>query len=653
MRKRQIKWTVIVFILLAGILYLGKIPYDEILRTEVHTRHMQLMKTASMLRQEKLLDVVQDARRLALNSGVKSYIETPTADHRNKMQRALINTSNVYGRYDQIRYIDLQGMEQVRVDYADDGAYAVADTILQSKADSTYVTEGLALDEDQVYFSPIDLNRENGTLERPLKPVIRLVQKVTDSDGEPQGLLVLNYAAGEFLNQFRALFPDLDQPMLLNNEGYWLLNAQADKTWGWLLGQPQQTLGAERPALWKKMQTTPGQTMELDGDLFSYQRFDAVNVATNGLSSYADERKLIRGISTSAKWFMLVQTRSPQWHVGAAYLRPWFRVFVVGLFLMAAMLVYFVIASREQRRVSRAAQRGQLADFKDLYENAPIGYVTVSASGLITNVNHMLLAYLGYQREELLNDCYFMDLVDDESRAGLEGLMHSLGAGEHEQYRLEMRCKHGERLTVLCSVSSRLSTSSMLTVGRCSVQDISQQVSLERSLERLAYSDSLTGLANRRHFDELASRELKRLQREGGPLTALALDVDRFKAVNDRYGHAAGDKVLKSLARHGEKLLRGTDILARFGGEEFTVLLPGATQEQGRNKAEALRQALAEAPVTLQAGEVIHYTVSIGVATLARPEETQLPALLKRADEALYQAKRSGRNRVCVAEPEC
>lgn len=650
---QKAKWTVAVLALLAGLLWSGKGLYDHGLKQRALERHAQLLRTAKTLIHDHLLNVVQDSHQLALTSAVQDYTDAPSAANRARLERILTNTSDVYGRYDQIRYTDLDGMERVRVNYAEKGAYSVADAALQSKADRYYIQQGRKLDAGQVYLSPLDLNVEQGEVEQPLKPVLRLVRKVANSQGKEGGLLVLNYSAARLLNQFRAHFPAMDRAMLLNHEGYWLLNHRRENEWGWQLGQPGKTLSKWRPGLWEQIQATPEGSVELDGNLFSYRRFDIASF-NHGIArgDYVNDLGLVSDIR-AGEWTMLVETAKAQWQAGALYMKPWFQAFIAGLFAMAVMLVYFVIASREQRRVSRAAQRDQLADFKDLYENAPIGYVTVSAAGLVTNVNHVLLAYLGYQREELLNGCYFMDLVDDESRAGLEGLMHSLGAGEHEQYRLAMRCKHGEQLTVLCSVSSRLSTSSTLTVGRCSVQDISQQVSLERSLERLAYSDALTGLANRRHFDELASREIKRLQREGGPLTALALDVDHFKAVNDRYGHDAGDEVLKSLARHGEQLLRGTDILARFGGEEFTVLLPGATQEQGRNKAEALRKALAAAPVTLEAGEAIHYTVSIGVATLARSEEAQLPALLKRADEALYQAKRSGRNRVCVEKSAC
>ncbi|TDB04266.1 sensor domain-containing diguanylate cyclase [Halomonas marinisediminis] len=649
--KTQAYTTAVVFVVLAGLLWGGKALYDANLKERALERHTQLLRTARTQLQEHLLKAVQDAHQLALLDSVRDFVATPSAVNRARMERTLIDTSDVYGRYDQIRFIDLQGHERVRINHAPGASHAVPEEALQDKSGRYYVQEGLNLEVGQVYLSPLDLNVEQGKIETPHKPVLRLVRMIGDGEGGPAGLLVLNYLAGGLLNQYRAHFPAVDRAMLLNSEGYWLLNHRRENEWSWMLGQPGRTLSAWQPRLWERLQAEPTGQLELNDDLFSFTRFDIANFR-NGLfhGDYAINRGLIND-TYAAEWTMLVQTEKAQWQAGALYLKNWFKAFLAGLFAMAGVLVHFIITSREERRAARAAQRQQLADFKDLYENAPIGYVTVAADGLITNVNRALLDYLGYERDDIVDRLRISDLMDEESRETIHALMGSLASGQQQQHRADLVCRNGERLTVLCSVSSRLSPFSTLMVGRCSVQDISEQARLERSLEDLAYRDALTGLANRRYFDELASNEVKRLQREGNPLTALALDIDHFKAVNDRYGHDAGDEVLKELAKTCQHLLRGTDILARFGGEEFVVLLPNADLAQGHRRAEALRQALAEKPVTLTSGEAIHYTVSIGVATHPRPEQDRLPLLLKNADEALYRAKRSGRNRVCVALP--
>jgi diguanylate cyclase (GGDEF)-like protein len=159
----------------------------------------------------------------------------------------------------------------------------------------------------------------------------------------------------------------------------------------------------------------------------------------------------------------------------------------------------------------------------------------------------------------------------------------------------------------------------------------------------LARTDALTGLPNRRAFDEALDREVARAERAGAPLAVLALDLDRFKAVNDRWGHAAGDAALVAAAARARGALREGDLLARVGGEELAALLPGAGLEAAREAGERVRAAIASAPVQAD-GASFAVTVSVGVAALAPGERGA--ALLARADERLYAAKRGGRDRV-------
>jgi diguanylate cyclase (GGDEF)-like protein len=163
------------------------------------------------------------------------------------------------------------------------------------------------------------------------------------------------------------------------------------------------------------------------------------------------------------------------------------------------------------------------------------------------------------------------------------------------------------------------------------------------SLAAASRRDALTGLANRRAFEEELAREVARSGRSGGPLSVVALDVDRFKAVNDGHGHAAGDAVLREVAARACAAVRAGDLAARIGGEEFALLLPGAALPGALELAERLRAAIAAAPVEA-GGARLAVTVSLGCATLGPGEPAD--ALLARADARLYEAKRSGRDRV-------
>ena len=170
------------------------------------------------------------------------------------------------------------------------------------------------------------------------------------------------------------------------------------------------------------------------------------------------------------------------------------------------------------------------------------------------------------------------------------------------------------------------------------------QAELNRSLE-MAVTDGLTGLRNRRYI----TRHLEGLLRAGN-VALLMLDVDRFKAVNDTFGHASGDMVLKEVAARMRQHLRAVDVVARFGGEEFVVSMAGATEEEALHVAERLRLSLLEAPVVLTPERMLGITASIGVA-LSRPSDT-LDDLTSAADAALYRAKANGRNRVELAQPD-
>jgi diguanylate cyclase (GGDEF)-like protein len=169
-----------------------------------------------------------------------------------------------------------------------------------------------------------------------------------------------------------------------------------------------------------------------------------------------------------------------------------------------------------------------------------------------------------------------------------------------------------------------------------------ENLRLTTALVELATIDPLTGLNNRRSFFELAEREWTRAARGGAPLTALMLDVDYFKHINDRCGHAAGDEVLISVARRCQQELRSVDVLGRYGGDELVALLPDSAMVDAVTVAERVRATVAESPVLTELGPV-DVRVSVGVATAASGA-TSLRALLSQADAALYAAKASGRN---------
>jgi diguanylate cyclase (GGDEF)-like protein len=216
-----------------------------------------------------------------------------------------------------------------------------------------------------------------------------------------------------------------------------------------------------------------------------------------------------------------------------------------------------------------------------------------------------------------------------------------VSAGDERPF--DIRLSNGEVIRSRCKVLAN--GGRMLTYG-----NVSDLVRSADEMAEFAMKDSLTGIYNRRHFMMRLDSEWKRYRRYERPLSLLLLDIDHFKSINDRYGHDAGDRVIGSVARCCGVQTRDSDVAARIGGEEFAILLPETDLAEACVVAERLRVAIAERPVSCN-GQDIAVTISIGAApavpTLSDPAE-----LMKRADAALYAAKRGGRNRVAAARAD-
>ncbi len=212
-----------------------------------------------------------------------------------------------------------------------------------------------------------------------------------------------------------------------------------------------------------------------------------------------------------------------------------------------------------------------------------------------------------------------------------------------------LRRSNGERYWGSCLITP-LNVTADSTDGERSynliIRDISDRREANEALRRSAWSDHLTGLANRRAFFDAASIAAQRCARGGQAITVVLFDADYFKAVNDTHGHAAGDAVLRHLAAGLSATFKPTDIVARFGGEEFVVLLMGSSIAQAQATAERFRAHMASTPVAVD-GVLVPCTVSAGIAGCTG-DTSGIDELLQRADLALYAAKAAGRNQVAL-----
>ncbi|WP_446808239.1 diguanylate cyclase [Methylomonas sp. 2BW1-5-20] len=267
----------------------------------------------------------------------------------------------------------------------------------------------------------------------------------------------------------------------------------------------------------------------------------------------------------------------------------------------------------------------------------------LTADGRIQFVNNTACQVLGYSREELLS----FSVMDIDPHFPAESWpAHWQEVKQKGALKTEAthRCKDGREIPVEIAANYLIFEGAEYNCAF--VRDISENKALQAELERQARIDYLTGIANRRYFMEQGEAELARSCRYGNALSILMLDIDHFKAVNDDYGHSAGDQALQKLGGILVELLREIDVPGRMGGEEFAILLPETRHDRAVDVAERLRTVIAESPILLESGQDLHFTVSIGVATLT-DMNTSVSSLLNLADKALYQAKKTGRNKVC------
>ena len=211
---------------------------------------------------------------------------------------------------------------------------------------------------------------------------------------------------------------------------------------------------------------------------------------------------------------------------------------------------------------------------------------------------------------------------------------------------MPIRTPDGHNIGTVCAMDQKPRSFSDREVKI--LEELAQIVMNELELRRLASTDGLTGLSTRRAFREEAERFVALARRHRTALSLVTFDIDHFKTINDTYGHGIGDQVLQAVAETAEKTPRESDLLARLGGEEFALLVPGATLQSSQAIAETVRKNILRLAVPVP-GATIQVAASFGVAELD-PVHDDLDSLMARADEALYQAKRSGRNRVVAAQ---
>lgn len=319
------------------------------------------------------------------------------------------------------------------------------------------------------------------------------------------------------------------------------------------------------------------------------------------------------------------------------------------MLILTTLMAYYFWRSQRLTRNLRAKElklSASEARFRQMIETTPVGLVLARMPDFyITYINQHAAKMFGMPQAAALSkrahELYY-DRVDfiHHSNDALAG---------QSVNNAECILKHRDGNPFWANVSMSATKAAEGTTLVIGLNDITQRKKLEDELKRRATTDSLSGLANRAYFMELAKQEIVRAKRYQHPACVLMLDIDFFKKVNDRYGHQTGDRVIKTMADLCRSSLRDNDLLARIGGEEFTAFLPETPLAEAFEVAERLRKNIEQHRLELDDGGFIQFTTSIGLSALHR-DDPNVEAPLKRADEALYVSKHNGRNQTSCYE---
>jgi diguanylate cyclase (GGDEF)-like protein/PAS domain S-box-containing protein len=305
-------------------------------------------------------------------------------------------------------------------------------------------------------------------------------------------------------------------------------------------------------------------------------------------------------------------------------------------------------ALRDNERMTRAVRESE-AKFRALVSQSMVGIVIIE-DGKFTYSNAKFDEIFGYSAEEVRR-LGPLDVAVEEDRPLVAEMVRVRATGDFDRVEYAFRGlrKSGEVADIEIHGSGLDIGGKVLLISL--VMDITERVRTEHEVQALqdrlreeSTHDALTGLYNRRYLEDTLGRELIRAEREGYPISVIMGDLDHFKDVNDRHGHLAGDEVLRIFGELMKQYSRGSDIYCRYGGEEFLLVLPKMSEEDAVRRAEQLRKAIAAVPISF--GPVqITVTASFGVATSPNDGRTS-DELIAKADDALYEAKTAGRNRV-------
>jgi diguanylate cyclase (GGDEF)-like protein/PAS domain S-box-containing protein len=400
----------------------------------------------------------------------------------------------------------------------------------------------------------------------------------------------------------------------------------------------------------KKTREVSGKTDPVQEGLFCYQISHHRNVPCKGKNVPCPLRKILREKNT------ITVTHT---HYDSSGNKMFVEIIASPILDKKGRITHIIESCRDitERRTMEQALRESENRYRSLFEQSGDAIFVLSAegpdAGKILSANNSACLMHGYTEEEI-HRLYITDLDTPEYASRAPELIKQVLAGKIMRFEVIHRKKDGTifPVEVCASVMEAGGKKLILAIDR----DISKRRHAERErsklikkLEHTSQTDGLTGLLNRQHLDIRLREEVRRAKRYDNPLSIVMFDIDRFKEINDSYGHIIGDRILKNIADIVRETLRDTDIAGRFGGDEFILILVQTPIAVGVQVAERIRDKIEQAKISVKKDKFINFTISIGICQ-HNNKLKNIEEFVAKADKAVYKAKDSGQNKICVAK---
>jgi len=434
-------------------------------------------------------DVVSDLRFLADHLSAQGLFLIDADERRLRIAQEFEVFARRKAVYAQVRFIDLEGLERVRINYHENEIDVVSADALQDKSHRYYVNAALTTRPGEVYVSPLDLNIENGEIERPYRPMLRFATSVHDGGGVRRGIVVLNYDGRHLINNFkRAAINIADHIQLVNIDGFWLSNPRPEDEWGFMLGH-DATLVRDHPELWRQMQGLEGGQVETAAGLFTFAAFHpraAAQQARLSMDGYAsDGSEALPGDESDRWWIISHQPLESLAITHAEFFHRHWLPYASLLLLLGAASVYITRVQIRHRLLE--IQTASEVRLYSTLEDVELAVVTLDERGRLIYCNHFFQKQTGWSADELWQQDWFERVIPEEQRAGLRITLLQPKPGvalDHIEFEVVRRDE--ERCLLLWDIALEYAggerPASMTMIGR----DITEQRRIQDQYAKLA-----------------------------------------------------------------------------------------------------------------------------------------------------------------------